>query len=182
MIAQEVAHKYASALFMSARERGLIDQAYEQFDALARMFEKDRSLLNFLSSPRIEDEQKHTLIKNVFGSRMDTLFVEYLSLLVRKRRAHYLPEIIDELNRQIEFEKGINRVTVITAVPLDAAEEQKLIPGLQAKSGGTVQLEKKVNPAIMGGMIIVMHDQIVDGSVSHGLSQVEQSLQKIKVH
>jgi len=182
MIAQEVAQKYASALFMSARDRNLIDQAYDQFGSLARMFESDKSLLTFLSSPRISDEQKHTAIKNVFGLRLDALFVEFLSVLVRKRRARYLPEIIDELNRQVEYEKGITRVTVITAIPLEASEEQGLVPRLQAKSGGTVQLEKKVDPAIMGGMIVVLHDQIIDGSVRHELNLVEENLKKVKVH
>ena len=182
MIAQEVAHKYASALFRSAQQRGLTDQAYDQFDALAKTIKSDASLLGFLKSPKISDDQKKAVVQDIFGSRMDQLFVEFLIVLVKKRRARYLLEIIDELNRQIEFQKGIHRATVITAVPLADDEERNLIPRLQAKSGGTVQLEKKVDPAIMGGMIVILHDQIIDGSVRHGLSLVQESLQKVKVH
>ena len=46
----------------------------------------------------------------------------------------------------------------------------------------SIELEKKVDPGIIGGMIVVMADEIIDGSVRYGLDQLEESLQKIKVH
>jgi F-type H+-transporting ATPase subunit delta len=182
MIAQEVAKKYAKALFLSTQSRGLIEQAHDQFTGLREALGDDRTLLNFLSSPRVDEEQKVGLLRKVFAGRMEELFVEFLAVLVRKRRANYLPEVIDEFNRLVDFEKGIARVTVITAVPLIANEEKNLIARLRARTSGTIVLEKKVDPSIMGGMIIILHDQIIDGSVRHGINLIEDQLQKIKVH
>ncbi len=182
MIAQEVAKKYARALLMSTKERGVIDQAYDQFSGLSKVLEGDRSLLTFLSSPSVDEEQKLQLVRKVFKEQLEELFIEFLAVLVRKRRAGYLPEVLDEFNRLVEFEKGINRVTVFTAVPLQDAEEATLVSKLIARSGGTLELEKKVDSSLLGGMIVIMHDQIVDGSVKHGMSQIEEMLQKVKVH
>jgi len=182
MIAAEVARKYAHALFLSTGQRGLVEQAYEQFSGLKQVLESDRSLLNFLSSPRVEDEQKLNVIHTVFGARMEQLFVEFLAVLVRKRRAGYMVEIIDEFNRLVEFEKGISRVTATTAVPLTEAERGNLLAALAAKTGQKIELESKVDSSIIGGMIVIMHDEIVDGSVRHGLDLLEDQLQKIKVH
>ena len=182
MIAQEVAKKYARALFLSTQGRGLLDQAHDQFSGLKDALGDDRTLLNFLSSPRVDEDQKVGLVRTVFGGRMEELFVEFLTVLVRKRRAKYLPEVIDEFNRLVEFEKGIARVTVITAVPLVADEESKLIAKLRTKTTGTIELEKKVDPSILGGMIVILHDQIIDGSVRHGVNLIEDQLQGIKVH
>ncbi len=182
MIAQEVAKKYARALLMSTKERGVIDQAYDQFTGLSQVLKGDRLLLTFLSSPSVGEEQKLQLVRSVFEGQLEELFIEFLAVLVRKRRAGFLPEVLDEFNRLVEFEKGINRVTVISAVPLQDAEEAALASKLSARSGGTLELEKKVDSSLLGGMIILMHDQIVDGSVKHGMNLIEEQLQKVKVH
>ncbi len=182
MIAAEVAKKYANALFLSTGERGLVNQAYEQFSGLKTVLEADSSMLNFLSSPKVDDEQKLDLIRRVFGERMEQLFVEFLAVLVRKRRAGFMVEIIDEFNRLVEFEKGISRVTAITAVPLTETERGNLLGSLAEKTGKKIELESKVDPSIIGGMIVILHDEIVDGSVRHGLDLLEDQLQKIKVH
>ncbi len=182
MIAQEVAKKYSHALFMSTRQRGLVDEAYEQFSDLKTALEMDRSLLKFLGSPKVEEDQKLQLLRSVFGTRMEQLFVEFLAVLVRKRRAMYLIEVIDEFNRQVEVEKGISRVMVTTAVPLTPTEETALIAPLATKTGQNIELEKKVDARIIGGMVVVMAEKIIDGSVKHGLVQLEEQLQRIKVH
>ena len=182
MIAAQVAKKYANALFLSTRQRGLVEQAYEQFTDLKGMLEKDRSLIRFLASPKIEEEQKLDLVRSVFANRLEPLFVEFLAVLVEKRRAGFLIEVIDEFDRLVEFEKGIARVTVYTAVPMTPDEETRLVQKLTAKTGKKIELEKKVDPGIIGGVIVVMHDEIVDGSVSHGLTELEEQLQHIKVH
>ncbi len=182
MIAQEVAKKYSAALFMSTKERGLVDEAYDQFSSLKIAMEQDGSLLKFLGSPRVEEDQKLQLLRTVFGDRMERLFVEFLSVLVRRRRASYLIEVIDEFNRRVEFAKGINRVSVLTAVPLAPEEESALISTLATKTGKKIELETKVDAGIIGGMVVIMADEIIDGSVKYGLSRLEEQLQKIKVH
>jgi F-type H+-transporting ATPase subunit delta len=182
MIAQQVAKKYSNALFMSTVQRGLVDEAYEQFSRLRDVLEQDASLLKFLSNPKIEEEQKLGVIRSVFGARMEQLFVEFLAVLVRKRRAMYLVEIIDEFDRHVEFEKGIVRATAITAVPLAPSEVDSLRTTLATRTGKQIEMETKVDTAIIGGMVVVMADEIIDGSVKYGLDQLEEKLQKIKVH
>lgn len=182
MIAQEVAKKYSAALFMSTKERGLVDEAYDQFSSLKIAMEQDDSLLKFLGSPRVNEDQKLQLLRTVFGDRMERLFVEFLSVLVRRRRVKYLIEVIDEFNRRVEFAKGIIRVTVLSAVPLAPEEESALISTLATKTGSKIELEMKVDAGIIGGMVVIMADEIIDGSVKYGLSRLEEQLQKIKVH
>jgi F-type H+-transporting ATPase subunit delta len=182
MLAQQVAKKYSKALFMSTRRRGLVNEAYEQFSGLKTVLERDTSLLKFLGNPKLEEEQKLEVLRAVFGQRMEQLFVEFLAVLVRKRRAMYLIEVIDEFNRLVEFAKGISRVTVTTAVPLSVKEEASLIAKLAERTGGQIELEKKVDPRIIGGVVVLLNDDIIDGSVRYGLDRLEEQLQKIKVH
>jgi F-type H+-transporting ATPase subunit delta len=181
MLSQEVAQKYARALFLSVREKNLLDQADEQFMALKTLLKKDRTLINFLAAPQVTDEKKHALVKTVFESRLERPFLEFLMIVIEKRRINFLPDIVDEFDRLVKAAKGIAKVTVTTAIALSPAEEKGLVEKLVKKTGMKIDLEKIVDPLILGGMIIVMHDQIIDGSVRHGLNQIEEQLSKVKV-
>ena len=181
MLVQEVARKYAQALFAAAKEKGLIDEAYEQFADLKAFLASDPSLLDFPKAPQVLEEQKLALVRDVFTERIERLLVEFLVVLVTKHRIPFLPEVIDEFTRLVEAEKGIGRATVITAVALDDAEKDDLVARLTAKTGLKIELEEKVGPDILGGMIVIVHNEIIDGSVRRGLDLLEEQLGKVKV-
>jgi F-type H+-transporting ATPase subunit delta len=182
MLAQEVAKKYAGALFLASKEKGLLDTAAEQFESLGELITRDRTLLSFLSAPHVLDENKHSVVRDVFGPRMDRLFVEFLLVLIEKGRVGFLPEVIDEFTRMFEAEKGLGRITAITAVRLDETERADVIRRMAAKTGLKVILEEKVDPSILGGMILILHNEIIDGSVRRGLDLVANELTKVRVH
>ena len=182
MIAQQVAKKYSTALFLSAGRRGLLDEAYTQFTELKTALKTDPALLKFLSSPRIAEEEKINLLHRVFGERMQTLFLEFLTVLVRKRRAMYLVHVIDAFDLMVERHKGIVRATATTAVPLSGDEEKRLVDQLSAKTGKKIELERRIDPRLIGGMVVLVGDEIIDGSVKYGLVKLEERLNHIKVH
>lgn len=181
MIAQEVAKKYAHALLLAVKEKNLIDKASEQFEALKEIVARDKSLINFLTAPQVPEEKKYDLVRTVFGERLERLFVEFLIVLIDKHRIKYLAIIIDEFDRLLKAEKGILKATVISAVKLENKVYDDLVPRLHKKTGLKIELEKKIDPSILGGMIIVMHDEIIDGSVRHGLDLIRDKLERIKV-
>lgn len=182
MLSQEVAKKYAKALFLSVKEKNLTDSAYEQFNSLKELIVEDKTLINFLSAPQVLDENKLALVRDVFTPRIERLFVEFLTVLVEKNRINFLEEIIDEFDRLIEAEKGIGRVAVITAIPLDDTQRSQLKEKMVKKTNLKIILEEKVESAIIGGMIIILHNEIIDGSVRHGLELIEEKLNKVRVH
>jgi len=182
MIAQEVAKKYARALFMSVREKGLVDQAEEQFLGLRPVVVDDDSLLNFLTAPQIPEDKKAGLVHAVFADKVDRLILEFLLVLVDKHRVNFLPEILDEFDRLVKIEKGILKATVITAVSLLVPEQEQLSKELVAKTGLKVELDLKVDPSIIGGMIVILHNEIIDGSIRHYLETIEEQLSSVRVH
>lgn len=182
MLSQEVAKKYANALFLSVKEKNLLDDAYEQFGSMKELLESDKTLLSFLSAPQVLDEHKLNVVRDVFASRLKELFVEFLVVLVDKNRVNFLPEIIDELQRLIEAENGVGRVTVISAVALNETEQKGLSAKLAKKTGLKIILEEKIDKSIIAGMIIILHNEIIDGSTKHGLDLLEDQLSKVRVH
>lgn len=181
MLAQDVARRYAHALFDAAQSRGLIDAGYEQMSDLRKFVAGDRTLLNFLTAPQVLDEHKRELVRTVFCNRFHQLFVEFLIVLVNKHRAGFIVEIADEFIDRVETAQGVSRAKVTSAVPLTAQEREKLIARLAVKTGRKITLEERVDPAILGGMIVIMHNEIIDGSVRHELALIEEELMRVKV-
>lgn len=182
MLAQEVAKKYAGGLFLSVKERGLVDQAHDQLKDLKDFLTDDSTLLSFLMAPHVLDRNKLDLVRDVFTDRMDRLLVEFLIVLINKHRIGYLHEVIGEFIRLVKAERGIAAVTVLSAVPLAEGERQRLIEKLKARTGMTIELDQKIDPDIIAGMIVIVHNEIIDGSVRRGLDVLEGQLSKVRVH
>ena len=182
MLAQQVAQKYARGLFLSVKGKNLVDKAYDQLADLRDFIRTDPTLMNFLVAPHVLDEHKMSLIEEVFSGRLHRLFIELLKVLVEKHRVAFLEGIIDEFVRLVEAEKGIARVTVLTAVSLTQGEKDRLAEKLAGKMGLTIHLEEKIDSDIIAGVVVVTHNEIIDGSVRRGLDLIEGQLSKVRVH
>ncbi len=182
MLAQEVAKKYANALFDSADAHSLLDNVHIDLQDIASVADFDSSLMKFLNTPNIAESAKVQLIRNIFGERLQRLSLEFLLVMIEKKRIAFLPEVIDEFTRLVEAENGIGRATIITAVPLDEGQRSTLSTKLAAKTRLKIMMEEKVDRSIIGGMIVILHNEIIDGSIRHGLEMVEEKLSKVRVH
>jgi ATP synthase F1 delta subunit len=181
MIAHQVAKKYSTALFNIVRSKGLIDLAYDQFEDLDKLIKQDETLIRFLLAPHVLDQHKVALVRNVFAPRLEPLFLEFLLVLVNKHRIGYLHEIIEEFRALVADARGMIVAKVTAAAPITQTERDALIARLKAKTGKLVELEVKVDSSILGGMIVILKDKIVDGSVTHKLSLLREELMKLKV-
>jgi F-type H+-transporting ATPase subunit delta len=182
MLLQPAAKRYARALFELAREKDLLDRAWEQFDALAEYLKKDKTFLNFISAPQILYVSKVNLMKTAFESRMERPFYDFLLFLLHKHRMNILPEIIDEFEELVRFERGIVRAICITSFTISDTERRVLIETLARKTAKKIELEEKIDKSIIGGMIVILNNQIIDGSIRYNLSLLRNRLMKVKVH
>lgn len=169
-------------MFSSAKERNLLDKTYEQSTELLKLLSSDATLVKFLTAPQVPTEQKESLIRKVFGETLEDIFVEFLVVILKKRRAGFLPEIIEEFIELVEEAKGISRATAITAVPMSEQQGEKLRASLAARSGKKIFIEYKTDPNILGGLIVMVDGEIIDGSIRRGLNMIEEKLNKIRVH
>jgi F-type H+-transporting ATPase subunit delta len=182
MFAQQVAKKYSTALFELATEQNKIDSIWDQFNSLGELVRKDRTFLNFMAAPQISDAKKETLIKNTFSERLEKSLYNFLTFLARKRRIKYLPDIVEYFDELVREYKSIARATCITAIPISDEERQRVIDKLQAKTSLKIELVEKIDKSIIGGMIVLVRNQIIDGSIRQDLIELKNRLMKVKVH
>lgn len=182
-----VGKRYAVALFNAAVAEDVLDQVYGDLTSFAHLLEKDPALRTFFGSHRVSAGDKRELVVRALGERASGLFVKFLLLLIEKKRlddfaGQSFAEILVPFETLYEAHSNIVKVGVVTAIPLDAEMERKAKATIERRTGKTARIEKRVDPRIIGGMIMIADGQIIDGSIRNQLSELRQALLEARVN
>ena len=176
MLNVAVARKYARALFDASLKAGIAERVNTDLESLTTLGDEDPAFLKFLVAPQIPTEPKQEFIGIVFEPKLHALVTSFLRLLVDKGRIVNLPLICREFKELSEENRGILRVGVVTVVDLTGEQEKRLVQELTTLSGQQVILEKRIDPGILGGVILHYGDKIVDRSIRRGLKTMSDAL------
>lgn len=182
MILSGIARRYAAALFNVALKEGVAEQVSGDINSFRELFEMDADFRSFMGSPQVLTDDKKSLITNTFGERASGLFVKFLMLLIDKKRIMFIDEIAGSYTQLYEHHQGIVAVRSVTAVEMSHDMQTLTRQTLEQKLGTTVRLTSTVDPRIIGGMVLIVEDKIIDGSIRHQLDEIRKSLGELKVH
>lgn len=176
-----IARKYALALFNAARAGQRLDAVASDVEALGHLDRLDGRLVRYLESPKELTSAKEELIDRALRGRVDPVTLNFLHLVLRKKRASLLETIFAEFMKMVRRHRGILRVRVTSAVALEGPEQQRLQKGLDRLTGMSTELDCHVDPALMGGVVVMYEDRIIDRSVRRGLDDLREELMKVRV-
>lgn len=176
MINRAVSERYALVLFNIDRTQDKLESRLSDFELILHFMRENPKLVKFLNAPQIPTMEKKEMIQNSFKGVFDSTFISFLVYLIRKGRLSYLEQIEDEYGHHINKYFRIWEVDVITAVPLDQLTEAKLKQKLVKDVQKRIVLNKKIDPSIVGGMILVIANDMLDGSISGRLNKLRESL------
>ena len=182
MIEEAVARRYARALFAASEARDLLDRGGEELTAITVALRRSPRLWQILRGPQIEEAAKLRLLSRAFADRVHPLVFELLELLLEKKRIDALPEIAAAYRTLVAEHRGIVQAEVVTAVPLPADLEERLVERLASRTGKRIEIEKRVDPDILGGAIVRMGDRVIDGSVRRTLEEIGAQLREADIH
>lgn len=181
MQTEQIAKRYAAALFAAVVERGILAQAERELMNVDALLKQDPTLMQILEVPHLLEQDKADTLRRVFTGRLHPVLVEFMVLILHKHRVGYLHGIIERFLEMAAEAQGRLTARVFTAVALTDDERRKLVAALQAKTAKTIELDETVEPRLVGGMIVVLKDRIIDGSVRNGLSRLREELMKVSV-
>ena len=167
---------YARALFEMAQAEGVISRVEEELFRLRELLQKNPDLLEFLKDPNTKHEGKRQALGDLFQSRLHPLVLDTLITLSDQDRAGRVLHIIEEFSACAAGATQKVSGEVTTAIPIDDATLNRLATELSRITGKSVQLFQKVDPAILGGAIIQVGEQIIDGSLRRKLDQIKERL------
>ncbi len=131
-----------------------------------------------LDHPDYPFEQKKALVDRLAGASVRPQALHVLYYLVQKGRAHQLPLVLRQFQGLVNTERNIRVAEVVTATPLPADQAEALSENLGRRYGGTVSLEQRVDPSIIGGVVVRVGDLLLDGSVHGRLQSLREQLMR----
>ena len=168
MLKDSIAQRYTTALFGLARERGELAHVTAELDSFVAALQSDRELADFYVSPVVDRNVKEQILHSVLDGRAGELTLNFVVLLVRKRRE----KLLDIVARQA------GRAPALVGAPmaLDQAQLDELKGRLSKVYGQDIIPDAHVSPELLGGLTVQVGDRYVDASVSGKLEELRRHL------
>jgi F-type H+-transporting ATPase subunit delta len=171
-----VAHRiYAEALFGAAKDAGRLAEVHEALGDFASAMVESPELRAVLRNPQLEPSAKASILDDLAGDE-EPLFVNFLQLVAEKRRAGELEDIAKEFERLMAREERRLTVELTTARELTDAETKAILKQIEDAAGRKVEATQKVDPDLVGGIVLQAGSLRVDASVRGRLERLRNEL------
>ena len=176
MLNMELARKYAKAIFELACENDQLKEYGADLAKVQQLYTQCPELKAYLCNPNIRPEDKKSLLREVFEGGVQEMVLNFLLLLIDKRRMQVF-EAINEIFIQLSNEKlGIAVADVTAAGQLTETQLQELKEKLERVTGKQVSLREHSDPSLIGGVVVRIGDRRIDGSIKGRLAAMTAEL------
>ncbi len=172
---EEIAIVYARSLFEVAREQGDLDSVRDQLAQFAEALDENRELQVFFFSPYFSTQEK----KDGLGAMVDDAepaLMNFLELLLEKHRMPAIFRIRRQLDRLWEDENRLLPVQITSATKLDEATIAQIGERIGEQTGRRVDLTSRVEPSILGGLVVQVGNSILDASIANRLELLRKQV------
>jgi F-type H+-transporting ATPase subunit delta len=166
---------YARALFEAAQAEGRLDEVHRELGLLARALDETPELTAFLSNPQLEPGAKADVLAQI-AEGADQLVRNFLRVTAEKGRSGELRQMANELDALVDEAQGRVAVELTTAYELSEEEAAGIVARIQEASGRIVEATRRVDPSLIGGLILQAGSLRVDASVRGRLDRLRHQL------
>ncbi|WP_339002949.1 ATP synthase F1 subunit delta [Fusobacterium polymorphum] len=174
MIKSQVGRRYSKAIFEIAEEKNQVKEIYEMLNSAMVLYRTDKEFKNFILNPLIDNEQKKSVLNEIFG-KDNSENLNILLYILDKGRMNCIKYIVTEYLKIYYRKNRILDVKATFTKELTDEQKKKLIDKLSQKTGKEINLEIKIDKDILGGGIIKIGDKIIDGSIRRELDNWKKS-------
>ena len=175
---KEISKEYAEALFMLALEKGEEVSTLEKLKEVLEGIENEPEYMQFLCSRSIAVKERLSAVENAFLGVLPEICLSFLCLLIEKGRIVLFPSCVKEYEKLLDAKMKVITARVISAIPLKEEEKQALKVKLENKYSSKVELQCEVDEQILGGSIIEIDGNVLDGSLRFRLQEIKEEIKK----
>jgi F-type H+-transporting ATPase subunit delta len=174
MIDRGISPRYAKALFDLSRADNTLEEKLNDFDLTIKVFKENLKLVKLIKSPQLSLDDKKKVLNDTL--KLNPAFMNFLFFLIEKGRLANLKQIAREYRLMVNKFLKIWEADIVTAVPIDDESESRLKHKLEETFHKRVKINKKLNPKMIGGAILIMGNEMLDWSVLGRLRKLKDNL------
>ncbi|NJL14736.1 MAG: ATP synthase F1 subunit delta [Microscillaceae bacterium] len=169
-----VATRYAKPLIELAEEKNALDQVYADLELYRDTIQRNPELRAVMLDPVIHGMKKLGILEKLFKDKVHPLTYSVIELLSRKNREEIFYDICAAYSKLYNEKKGILHVRVQTPIPLDESQQKALQAKLAQQLQKTIVLLEEVKPDLIGGLVLLIEDKIIDNSIRSSLKRLKK--------
>ncbi len=160
----------------AADARGELENVEDELFRFGRIVGGDQSLARILSDRKNPAEGRSALLDSLLFRKANPITVQLVRNVLTGPHVGTAENAVERLSEVASRRRGQSVARVITAVPLTAAQEQRLTQVLGRIYGRTIGLQVTVDPSVLGGLVVQVGDEVIDGSIAHRLEAAQRRL------
>lgn len=172
------ARVYAEALLDLANERGNVDEIEGQLKDLIGLWRSQPAFLGLMTSAAIDDDARRASLRRIFAGRVHEIVLNLMLVMNDKGRTMLLGAVCEAFFRLLDSQRGRQRVYVTTAVALSDELRAKLSQEVRRIAAMQPVFEERVDPAVVGGIVVQIGDRVIDTSIRLRLRQVRSTVRQ----
>ena len=169
--------EYGTALFSLAMESGNEAAFAEALDEVIKVFDDNPAYIDFLSAPNIPQSERLSAIRQAFSEAVPAQVVSFLQLLCQNNRMHLLHDCAKAYKNLYAASAQVSEARVTSAVALSEEEKDALIHSLEKKCGHAVSPQFEFDKTLLGGVVVEIDGNVLDGSLRHRLREIKDVMQ-----
>ena len=176
-----LAGRYAGALYALAIDSNKVDSIHDELGRLSDLIEESQDLRKLLESPILSrDEQQRAITAIMEKAGADALTVKLLGILASNGRLSALPRVIQAFQQEYARRLGQVSAEVISAVALDDSRKVVVEKTVARLAGSDkVSLSMRVDPSLIGGLVVRIGSRMIDTSIKTKLSRLESAMKGV---
>jgi len=172
----KLARRYAKAFFEFSQQQGKVEDVFKDVRLIEDVFSENREFKTIICSPIIRVDKKIAILNEIFKPRIDAVSLQYLTLILKKRRECELDLICDEYDKLYKKFKRIVTLYIQSATEL----EREIIETIRQKLKNHLEMEieivEQINSKLIGGIRLRFNDYLLDASVQGYLGKLRKEL------
>ena len=173
-----ISSRYARSLMDLAIEQNSLEKIGSDMSLIKKVCGENMILNAIMRNPNINIGSKKGIVRDLFAKEVNKLTLDFIILLIEKRRIVYLKEIASEFKNLYNIQKGIKVATIYVARNIENNAKDRIIHLLEKEFSCKIELIEKIDTSVIGGFKIVIDDKIYDASISKQLQQLKKSFAK----
>jgi F-type H+-transporting ATPase subunit delta len=165
-----------SALLTVAERENALDETEDELFRFGRLLGSENKLRDLLSDRTVAAERRIQLLHTLVEGKAGKSTVDLLDQAVRYSRGRHLDQVVEQLAELAASRRERSVAQVTAAAPLSAQQEQRLVQVLSRIYGRTMSLQVDVDPEVLGGLVVRVGDEVIDGSVASRMTKAEHGL------
>lgn len=164
---------YGKAMFEAARDVNKVDLILDELKSVNEILQQEPEFREFFNTPVLSGPEKKKVVENIFTGQISDETLNFLMILIDKRRTASFGRIVREYQKLVEQDLGISLGTILSVEPLTDIQ----LSSFNEKTGNllkkNVKLVNKLEPSILGGVKIFIEGKVIDASVRRQLQDLE---------